>query len=115
MSRKEKNKAKSLYPKEFLKNHFFQEFVRQNGFLLENISEQLKGLAEATSLLDGRADRMERKIDSIIEQTGGLSIDNTFMKEEIVAVRKELKKKVDYDTLVLLEQRISTLEAKVRR
>lgn len=82
-----------------------KEIERYLGALNEMHSENLKGIRESFQILN-------RKLDSHTEMIGTLMEDSAILKNDMQIVKKELKKKVDYDEFLSLVQRVNKLEAK---
>lgn len=89
-----------------------KEMKRYLGALNEMHSDNLKGMKEGFQIMNGRFDRIDKKLDQHTEMLGVLMVDVSILKDDMQIVKKELKKKVDYDEFLSLVQRVNKLEAK---
>jgi len=80
-----------------------KEMKRHLGTLNEMHGENLKGIKEGFQIIN-------RKLDQHTEMIGTLLEDVSILKEDMQIVKKELKKKVDYDEFLSLVQRVNKLE-----
>ena len=74
----------------------------------ETLGEHTKILGEHTRILGEHT----RILANHTEMIGILMEDTSALKDDMQIVKKELKKKVDYDEFLLLVQRVNKLEAK---
>ncbi len=76
------------------------------GALSEDIQSKVGAVAEQ---LIG----MKETLDSHTEMIGSIKEDIEIVKMDIEFIKGGMKKKVDYDEFVVLEKRLSSLEAKI--
>ncbi|MEI8270025.1 MAG: hypothetical protein WCG45_01525 [bacterium] len=97
-----------------------QEMKRYLGALNEQNNETLKTIKEGFYIVNRRLDGHDKKFDSIdkklnlhTEMIGNIMEDVSILKDDMQIVKKELKKKVDYDEFLSLVQRVIKIEAKI--
>ena len=97
MKRKVEIKTKETYTKDELKRYL--------GSLAEDFTNKVKVLGEGLKIV------MEKQ-NLHTEMIGNIMEDVSVVKDDMQIVKKEIKKKVDYDEFISLVQRVSKLEAK---
>jgi len=111
-----------------------QDLKRYLGALSETHNEHLKGIKEGFVIINRKLDEHSKilnahskilnehskildehskKLDSHTEMIGNIMEDTTDLKQDMQFVKKELKRKVDYDEFLSLVQRVMKLEAKI--
>lgn len=105
VNKKNKSKVKNTYSE--------TEVKRYLGALSEIQVEQLKGIKEGFIIVNRKIDGITETLDSHTEMIGSLMKDTTILKEDMQIVKKELKKKVDYDEFLSLVRRVQKIESKI--
>lgn len=86
------------------------DMKRYLGALNEQHAENLKAIREGFGVMEKRFDRVEERLDSHTEMIGKLMMDVQIIKDDIVFIKGDLKKKVDADEFQALERRVLLLE-----
>ena len=110
-----------------------QEMKRYLGALAETHNEPLKGIKEGFTVVNRKLDEHtkilgehskilnehskilgehSKKLNSHTEMIGSIMEDTTELKQDMQFVKRELKRKVDYDEFLSLVQRVIRLEGK---
>jgi len=89
------------------------EMKRYLGALNETTNEHLKGIKEGFIVVNRKIDNITKTLHSHTEMIGTLMEDTTILKEDMQIVKKELKKKVDYDEFLSLVRRVQKIESKI--
>ena len=92
-----------------------REIKRHMSVLTEDFKDKVKLVSEQVSFNTEKIDGVQKDINEIKESVSRLRDDNAIIKMDLGIIKNHLKKKVDYDEFTLLEQRVSVLEAKVKR
>lgn len=82
---------------------------RYTNVLLENMDSKIDVLLEGHQVLDGKIERVDKKVD-ILKEDMDYKFETVF--DELRLIRNELKEKVDRDEFLVLEKRVAALEKK---
>jgi hypothetical protein len=104
-------KTKETYSKDEMKRYL--------GALHEDYKGKLDVVVEGINIIKKKQDqhtemlgRHEKILNLHTEMIGNIMEDVSVLKDDMQIVKKELKKKVDYDEFLSLVQRVNKLEAK---
>lgn len=82
------------------------EMKRYLGALAETHNEHLKGIKEGFNVINN-------KLDGHTEMIGSLMENMEIVKEDVSTIKRDLKKKVDYDEFISLVRRVQKIESKI--
>lgn len=80
---------------------------RRFGVVLENIDSKLDLVVEGQQALDGKIDKVDKKVDDL---RGEMNYKFEIVFDELRLIRNELKEKVGRDEFLVLEKRVAALE-----
>jgi hypothetical protein len=90
-----------------LKKELKEDYQRQGGFLVEEFEKRTEFIAESFTDLRKGHERLEKKLDAVMEMTA----QNT---ENIEYMKQLLKRKIDVEEFEMLEHRVLLIEKKIR-
>lgn len=75
----------------------------------------LNGLRSDFRVFGEKLKDVKRRVNTTFEAVGKLQEDTTIVKTDVEFMNGALKRKVDYDEFIILQRRVSRLEAKIAR
>ena len=88
------------------------EAINYNSVILEEVRDNVKGVAETVSILSGTIDRVDKRLEKVESGIKELRNDNVFLKGEVALIRHS---QITRDEFKLLETRVLQLERRAVR